>query len=350
MSIDTQPVETLDDCKRLGELVYSTYGLTYHRSFMYEPERLLELIRSGAIGSMVAIDRDSETVVGHQATIRPWFETVDPLPVGRGAPVQEVGLSIVHPEWRGKGIQNILALALLMRQQATNPDARGFYIKCLTGPLQSQHSARRFGGKAMCLFVAGVPAWVVVDGRSREPRQPLSTVLVHCPYGEPEARSVPVPAAHAGRIEAMYTAVGLPRRVAGVHAAPLGRRDSVVRTWFDPARRHGVVRVLRSGGDLVDAVADRVRWMVDGHIEHVTALLPLTSRGVAAAAAALEARGLFFGGVIPDLEGCDTLVLEWVEAPGLDVGAIEVLGDEGAALKEYVLGQWGRTAPMREAG
>ncbi len=342
MAIDTQPVITLEDARRLGELVYSTYGLTYHRSFIYEAERLLELNRDGSICSMIAVDRDSGQVVGHQATIRPWFEIADPLAEGRGAPVLEDGLSIVHPDWRGRGIQNTLALALLMYMQPRNPDLRGFYIKCVTGPVASQKSARRFMGRATCLFLAGVPAWVVMDGDSG-PKEPITTVLVHCPFGEKHAATVPVPARHAELLQQLYRAVDLPRELEPVSSAPAAKGPTELRTWFDPARRQGVVRVAAAGEGLADQVGERVRWMAGGHIEHVTVLLPLSAPDVAAAVGPLEEQGLFFGGFIPDLEGTDTLVMEWVKTEQLDASRIEVLGDEGEALLEYVVRGWRRS-------
>ena len=345
MGFDPKPVLTLDDAKCLGDLVYSAYGLTYHRSFMYDPHRLLELNRNGSLTSMVAVDRETGRTVGHQATIRPWFETADPLPPGRGAPVNEVGLSIVDPDFRSQGIQNTLAMALLVHSQQTNPDARGFYIKCLTGPLQSQRSARRFGGHTTALFLAGVPAWVVVDGDERGPRQPLSTVLLYltCVPEEP-TQVVHVPAAHAEFVRGMYGATTLPREISVVRRAPRAEGDTDLRHWFDPARRHGMVRLHRPGRDVAQAVIDRVMWMVGGHIEHVSALLPMDDPATAAAVPALEEAGMFFGGVIPNFEGRDTLLMEWVLAPALDTSRIQVIGDESERLKNYVVTRWGEAS------
>ncbi|MCP4867111.1 MAG: hypothetical protein GY898_00150 [Proteobacteria bacterium] len=350
MTVDPRPVLTLEDCKLLEDLVYSTYGLTYHRSFMYDAERLLDLNLTGSLTSMIAVDRESGECVGHQATIRPWFEIADPLPPGTGAPVHEVGLSIVRPDFRGRGIQDVLALALRAYQLENNAQSVSNYMKCLTSAVPSQKSGRRFGGRATALFVAGVPAWVVIDAESKGPKQPLTTVLLHCPgRADPPRLEIPVPAAHAAFLETIYASVGLPRDLEPILVAAPATGETRVRTWFDPARRHGVVRLAEPGANVAATVLERVRWMVKGHIEHVTALLPLSGPAVAACVPELEAAGLFFGGVIPDLEGCDTLVMEWVQAPALDTDAIVVLGDEGAALKQYVLEQWVRTARFRQA-
>ena len=121
-----------------------------------------------------------------------------------------------------------------------------------------------------------------------------------------------------------------------------GKRALVM--TIDPARRHGMVRLHRPGRDVAQAVIDRVMWMVGGHIEHVSALLPMDDPATAAAVPALEEAGMFFGGVIPNFEGRDTLLMEWVLAPALDTSRIQVIGDESERLKNYVVTRWGEAS------
>ena len=266
MAIDTRPIETLQDAKSLLGLVYGAYGLTYHRSFMYDAEQLLKLNQENSLISMLAIDRDSGEVVGHQALIRPWFEASASLPSGGRNEVLEVGLSIVHPDWQSQGIQNTLALALLMHVTEHNPSFRGAFMKCLANQDRSQKSARRFLGRVTCLFPAGVPAWVVCDVDTSTPAEPLSTVMLYCPYGEKQHATVPVPARHEEFFRTIYAAADLPRDLRPVRAARSARRKTEITTWFDPARRQGLVRLVRPGRGLAQAVAERVQWMRDGHI------------------------------------------------------------------------------------
>jgi hypothetical protein len=354
MSIDVRLLRDRDDALRLRDLVYGTYGLTYHRDFMYDPERLLERNRTQAIVSLIATDSDTGRVVGHLALIRPWFEIAAPLAPGRGPVVVEVGFSIVEPERRGQQVQNTLALAAVLDVGAANPDLRGFYMKCVTGHPYSQRSARRFLGRAAALFPAGVPAWVHTDATPTE-GAPTTTILLHCPYREQVPREVPVPAAHAGFAADIYESLALGRRVRPVHRATAPRNDTRLVTWFDGARRQGVVWVREPGGDVVEAALDRVGWLLGGQMEHVTLLLPLDSAATASAVPALEAGGLFVGGLIPDLEGVDTLVLERVETTDARIDAITVVGEDAERLRDRVLAAWFRSraipfaAPVRGA-
>lgn len=289
---------------------------------------------------MLATEGPVGHVVGHLATIRPWFEMADPLPAGRGPAVVEVGLSIVHPSRRGQQVQGALALATVLDHGGTNPDLRGFCMKCVTSHPYSQMSSRRFNGRATALFPAGVPAWVHGDASDPGIQIPMTTILLHCPFGEPIERDVPLPEALAPFVQALYAWLGLPRRVRPVRSAKLPDGETRIATWFDSARRQGVAAVRSAGPDLAREVLERVDWFIGGHMEHVTVLLPLASPGAAAAVPELEAGGLFFGGVIPDLEGTDTMVLERVESPQASAEDIHVVGPDAEALRDRVLEGW----------
>lgn len=341
--VDIRPVQTLDDARRVGDLVYSTYGLTYHRALLYDPARILELIAQGALSAVIAVDPQRGDVVGHQAALRPWFELAAPLPPGRGAPVLEDGLSIVHPAWRGRGLQGALAMALYLHEAPRNPDLRGVITRCMTTTLASQRTARRFQGRPVCVFLAGVPAWVVVDQADPHNREPLTTLAMYCPLADSPPREVRVPARLWSMLAPILGPTGLGRTLVPVEGAPPASGPTGVATWFDPARRQGVIRVLRVGEDLASAVLARLGWMRGGHLEHITVLLPMDSLAAMAQVPSLTGQGLFVGGVVPDLEGVDTLVLEWTASRELDLDRIQVLGEDGRALLDQVVEGWRRS-------
>ncbi len=90
----------------------------------------------GQIRSVLAKD-DSGTVVGHMATIRPWFESI-PNDIAALAPTSvEIGLSIVHPGHRGQKLQTAIGLACLMNEQQANPRLANIFAKCESYPNRS---------------------------------------------------------------------------------------------------------------------------------------------------------------------------------------------------------------------
>ncbi|GEM_PF-1332110 len=348
MSVETRPLLTLDDARRVGDLVYSTYGLTYHRGWLYEPGHLVELNRSGALTSMLAVDRSGPAprVVGHIAAIRPYFEMLEGDALERGPTVLEVGLSIVEPSSRSRNVQNILSMALLMHGTRRFPGLRGSYMKCVTQHTRSQRSARRFLGRAMAVHLGGVPAWVRCD-RSDGPAGPLTTIAMHCSLGEHAERTSWVPAAEVSLARKLFTAAGLPRRIVPVAGTKAALPDIPTRlaARFDPARRHGTVRVSAPGRDLVERVLEKTEWLVGGSMQHVTVLLPLSSPAVAAVVPALQEAGLFLAGFIPDLEGVDTILLQILDVPRIDLSEIRIEGEEARMLVSEVFARWRATRP-----
>lgn len=338
MTIDVRPLQDLDDARQVAELVYGAYGLTYHRAFLYEPAQLLALNREGKLHSWLAFD--AGRVVGHLATIRPWFEIADP---GPEPVVLEVGLSVVDAAFQNQHVQSTLALATVLGTSARNPALRGFYMKCVTTHTYSQRSARHFLGKASALFPAGVPAWV------RSPTVgPTTTILIHCPYGEHTSRVLHTAPEHAPMLAEIYAGLKLPRELHLVRGAAAPRTATRLRHWFDAPRRQGLVWVREAGPDVVEAVKAEIAWLRGGDMEHITVLMPLDSPWAALTAPMIEDLGLFAGGVIPDLGGVDTLVLEQVVATEEELGHIQVLGDDAERLKKRVLEGWRRSREWAE--
>ncbi len=342
MGIETRPLRNREDALRLQDLVYTGYGLTYHRSFMYEPKLLLDLNARGLIRSMLAVDSDTGNVIGHLGSIRPWFEMATTEEQLQPTTSVEMGLAIVDPERRGQGVQGILAMACIAHEKSVNPSLRTIFTKCLTRHLMSQKSSRRVGASAGAMFLGGVPGWVVHDSE-RKP-QPMTTLMMHGATTEHRQRAF-VPQKWAGCVEKLLASSSQQRDLVSIQLGevPLPDGESVVRSWFEPSRRRGILHVRRARTDFVSAVMDKVNWMAGGHMEHITVLLPLDQPEVAAYLPLLEEAGLFFGGYLPDLDGRDAMLLQWLDCDALDIGAIDVEGDEAVLLRDTVGTEWRRS-------
>lgn len=342
MGIDTRPLRNRDDALRLQELVYTGYGLTYHRSFMYEPKRLLDLNARGLIRSMLAVDSDTGVVIGHLGSIRPWFEMATTEEQLLPSTCVEMGLAIVHPDRRGQSVQGTLAMACIAYEKTVNPALRSIFTKCLTRHLMSQKSSRRVGAVAGAMFLGGVPGWVVHDSE-RKP-QPMTTLLMHGATTERSQRSF-IPEKWSTCVRELLAGSSQRRDLVsvGLGEAALPPGESLVRSWFEPSRRRGILHVRSARADFVSAVIDKVMWMAGGHMEHITVLLPLDQPEVAAHLPLLEEAGLFFGGYVPDLDGRDTILLQWLDCDALDIAGIDVVGDEAALLRDTVSREWRRS-------
>ena len=163
--------------------------------------------------------------------------------------------------------------------------------------------------------------------------------LMHVATTETRVRSF-VPSKWAASIEALLAGSNQRRHLVAVDegAAPLPPGESRIRSYFEPSRRRGVLHVRAGRADLVDALMQKVAWMAAGHMEHISVLVPVDTPEVAAAIPLLEECGLFYGGYIPDLDGRDCILLQW-----LDIAAIDVVGEEALALRDEVSREWRRS-------
>lgn len=328
-------LDTLDQAKALVDCVYAVYGLTFHRDHVYVPERMVELNRRGLVRSFLAME--GATVLGHLGWLRPFFElTRDGEPLAdRG--IGEAGLSIVRPEARSKHVQT--QLAMTMAQWANANAMHGVFMKCVTNHVFSQRTAANMGARPLALFLAGVPKWVVYDRPAEARETPISTLLHHVSLVDVGERVLRLPR-HLGWMEELVRGSGIARRFA--EGGEREEEPTDVEVEFQPSKRLAQVHVLRAGPDLAQRLESVGQWLLAGHMEHVSFFLPAASAQVQAQGRALEEAGLFPAGWIPGLHrgASDALVYLAIAHRELDVGAIEVFGDDAKALRENVVRAW----------
>ena len=332
----------LEDGDALIDCVYSAYGLTFHRDYVYHPRRFLDLNRRGSIGSQLAVE--DGRVIGHMACIRPFFEMErDGRPVCDHA-LLEVGLSIVRQECRGQKVQERLGAQII--RHAKSLGAMGIFMKCVTLHTYSQRSAAHYGGVPLALFLGGIPRWVVYENQSGQKPEPLSTVLFLIPFEELGKRRLCVPR-HMEWIAELARPLG-GELVIDTHGE-LEKGPTDLEVAFQPPKRLAQVHVLHAGEDLVDRLTQLRRWLLQGHILHVTFFLPADSPRVGASLEELQRAGLIPGGWLPALhpERRDVLVLQSLGHEDLDLDAIELHGYQARHLMDRLLAAWKTDAGAR---
>lgn len=345
-------LESLDDAKALVDCVYQVYGLTFHREHIYHPDQFLELNRRGWIRSCLAWEGGE--VVGHLAWIRPYFELQhdgEPLSYDR---VGEVGLSIVRAEGRGKSIQTNLATVIVKERAAEGH--LGVFTKCVTLHTLSQRTSARLGSWPVALFLGGIPKWVVYDDVPMERKDPLSTAVFYCPFTRGVSRPLCKPA-DMPWLSSLVDSSSYSRDC-GV-SGELEQGETVLEFQFQPSKHLAQVHVLHAGVDLMPRMEQINRWLMRGHIKHVTYFLPAGSKRVQLATAELGSLGIFPGGWIPHFQqdGGDVLVYQALAYNDMDLTAVKVHGEAAEVLLRGVAGGWRMTRerafptrPMRLTG
>lgn len=334
--METTRLSTVDHAKALVDCVYDTYGLTFHRSWLYDPQEIMDLNARGDVLSFLAMDGTS--VVGHLGLIRPAFEiTDDGAPVTSGAS-RETGLSMVRPVARRSGVQAALALSAM--QHLLTSDISGTFMKCVTRHTGSQKGARRNGAVPTGLLLGSIPRWIEYgeDGNGRE--EPISCVQYHLAL-RPQEKAAYVPKGFEW-LPDLWGASCTPR----VEALPRpaeGETRLIVKWQGD--RQLAQIYVLEAGADLVERLEERIAWLLRGHIAHVLVFLPGDSPAVGAAGRDMEAVGLFPAGWIPGyFKGRrDALLYQVNTFPQMSLDRVHVVGDDAQLVARRVHEGWQRT-------
>jgi hypothetical protein len=326
-------LQTLDQAKSLVDCVYAVYGLTFHRPWLYEPKRLLELNRSGEIMSYMALD--SGRVIGHLAAIQPYFEVKIDGQSYTEPSFREVGLSIVLPEYRGRKIQAQLGLG--MSADMVSQGVAGVMTKCVTNHLKSQNDALAMGGTPVALFLGSIPRWVVYGGEPGQQDQPISTMNVYIPVSGTRPRDLYLPRA-LDWISDRFAPVRAKRQIR--RNGPITGPTRIEARW-QADRQHAQIHVFEAGVDLVEKLHEKVNWLVGGKMAHLTIFLPGDSPAVAAAGPALANLGMFAAGWIPGFYrgGGDALIYQVITYQTLDPDRV-LVAESGRNLKQEVVAAW----------
>jgi hypothetical protein len=287
MGIDFVRLETIEHARALARCVYDVYGLTFHRSYLYEPETSFALNQKGHVESFLAMD--GKRCVGHVAAIRPYYEyTIAGTPVASDE-IREIGLYMVVPELQGRGILNQLRAEVT--RWSRGRERRGLYTRCVTHHTRTQRVVREVANPT-ALFLAGVPYWVRYEADDGERgNQPISTISYYTSLRDGDTREVFLPDIDRDVFQAIYERLGESRALRKASEGPSAGTPTRLRVHFDPAKHQGRIHVLRAGPDVEELVTHRFRWLMGGRIRHVLVIAPLDNPFVARAATAWKGEG-----------------------------------------------------------
>ncbi len=341
MSIRIIQLERREDAEALAKCVYATYGLTYHRSYLYDPDRTLALNVEGHLSSFLAMD--GERCVGHMALIRPYYEYSEAGTPVAGERVREAGLSMVRPDYRDRGIQAQLNDHATKAAQAE--DFEGLIIRCVTHHTKAQRSCMARGGLPTSMFLGGVPSWVRYSDE-HDQRLPISTLGFYVSLSKGKKTDVYLPRIDRDLYQEIYERLGEPRNFRDAEEAPDMGFPTELKVHFDPRKQQGRIHVLRAGPDVEERVRDCFNWLMAGHVRHVTLLAPMDSPHTAQAIAAWKAYGFIFGGILPAMGTGDLVVMQGIRLSRIDPDAIRVADPLGTSIRERCIDDWYRVKDM----
>lgn len=317
------------DAPALSRLMYRSYGYTYGSELVYYPERIVEMLERRRLVSLVAVNQPGE-VVGHLAML---LHEPD-------SPTGETAMAAVDPRYRGRRLFERMKDG--MRDLARERRIYGLYSEAVAVHTFTQKGNLALGGFETGFLLGFTPATQVFkkisDGQAADRRCAVLFYLRTNP--EPE-RLLYAPDRHREIMAAILERGGMSRRLQPAPAELSLRSLAGRATALDVSARPDVGRAflaVRSyGGDVLKQVLDELRELCRRGYACIYLELPLSDPMTAVLCKGFESFGFFFAGLLFEVEGGDSLRLQYLNGVTLREDDIQVASDFGRSLLDYVL-------------
>ena len=314
-----------EDAPQVARCLYNTYRYSYVRDFLYIPEKMIRLNRSGEIQSIVATLEDGD-LIGHIAIIKKG-----------NAKTAETGQAFVSPRVRGGGIYKRLKAAVKARSAEIG--LTGSYAQTVTVHPYTQKVNLDSGGRETALHLAYVPAEVQFKGIKDGLSQRLPVLIIYTVLRKEPTRRIFAPRHHKGMIRKIYDniAVGMTfRKPAKGYVVEQSRFD------FDASQtvRSAHIRIHVAGQDLLPKMRDLLRFFHHQKMELILAELSFNDPSIDVATIDLESLGFLFSGIMPHgFEDSDSLCLQYLRVWELRKQDVVLYSSFARDLLDYIIGQ-----------
>ncbi len=316
-----------EDSINLARCVYRSYGYSYGIDDIYYPDKIRELINSGLMQSVVAVNPEDE-IAGHLALM---LDSVD-------AKVGESGQAVVDPRYRGRGLFKEMKLFLV--DKAKDRNMYGLYSEPVTVHPYTQKGNITLGAYETGMMLAYTPQKMVFKDIDYAQRKRHSALIFYLRVGKEPKRDVFPPFHHKSMISAIYERSGLQRDIkrAGqvetdLSIASTAKVDVKAQAYAGRA----FMKVVSYGSDLEDLVLYRLEELCLRKMDVIFIDLPMSHPATQRYCASLEMMGFFFSGIIPELGDGDHLRLQYLNNVDISSEKPALFSDFAKDLYAYVL-------------
>jgi hypothetical protein len=312
------------DAPSLVRCVVRCYGDSYPDRAFYAADEIRSLLSRELLHSAVALDRQGE-VVAHLGVV---LER-------RGARTGDMVLGIVDSRFRGR--QLILETGVCLAPEFARLGLIGLYQYATTAHAISQRLTLATSSIETGVLLGYLPE---ATSSMQRPQDPLGwripSIMLYLPLGEAPARKAYVPRRYREVASGIYSRVGLERQLV---EADVDLPDAPARLRLDLETSRSLARIVveRAGRDLVPEVSRVLREVASSEAQIVHLDLRLSDPCTPKIVELLRGRGLFFGGILPELRDADVIRLQSTREEPRDRNVIEVFSLVAERLLDFVL-------------
>ena len=255
------------EAAEVSKTIYKTYAYTYPHEYVYYPEKINALNKSGQIHSAVAVAGEKE-IAGY-GLFQIWEENPQ---------IVEMAQGVVKPEFRSMGCFRNITQYLL--DQAKSMGKQGAFGEAVTNHTISQHTVHGFGFRDCGLKLAMIPPGTLFRGMQGKNPHRVSMLLQFL-YLKPRRtplRSIYAPPHHEDIITALYKEMGVRpeiKRTAPAEAK-IVTPSSVIRIKLVGSMSFARIIIDRYGKKIIDELQTKVKELCLKKIEILNLFLPLS--------------------------------------------------------------------------
>ena len=180
------------DEEAIANLIYKNYGHSYIKDTFYFPQKILQY-EGEKILSIVAQTNDE--IVGHFALVRM-----------EDSNIAEVGITVVDPRFKGRGIMNRMFDAVIEQARTINLDA--VFAEAIMYHPFSQKSNLRHAFVETSMQIGKIPGEVRLKGGDINEKRERGAVLISFRLLKPQQKSVFLPARYEFMLQKSYASFG----------------------------------------------------------------------------------------------------------------------------------------------
>ena len=311
-----------DDMTEICRLAWRCYGFT-HEELLYDPKLLTDKVMGGEFTSVIAIDPESGSIIGHEG-----LKYHEP-----GTRVPELGLAFVDPAFRAPGLSREMARHLF--DKAEKKGDKGIFDCSVTTHTFSQKGMHEMGARP-CGLMLGIAASGMQAKEMVTSRQEKGSVVNHYFAFDRSPETLFLPSHHRAMVEEIYRWLDVPRDFGIPETKPSSGESSVSLAHLPDALNASIVTVNAIGADTATEVVAALNQCRKERRDAIYAFIPTNVPASPLLVGQCERMGFFFAGVMPHIhDGADRILMQYVDIP-LDFGAIKVFGDMTARLYDYI--------------
>lgn len=312
-----------EDGVGVARCAYDAYGYSYPSPDLYTPRRLVELNKSGALISMVAVSDLTQEVVGHCSAQRCY----------QGA-TAEIGQAVVKRADRGGSISGQIFKGL--EEEVIREGLHCLVSHEVSSHPTSQIMTHRVGFKPCGLALGAMPASLNFKEMTGKVPQRESCVVSMKLLSSTVPTVVCAPSHHRDMVARIYESMGKP---ATFQSSPTLSGPGEVAIYLNRSWNIADIQVRRPGDNSLADISRCLRDLLEiGNVNVVYLELPLDQGGIDDLCRGAEEKdGFFFTGLGPSsvTGGGESLYLQYLNTE-LDMSHLQIATPMGKEIFAYV--------------